>query len=147
MDSLPIHTPHLEALQRFCSEHTANPQCLFEVTWALIVHCYFETSAFLLEGRNNNDVKVDGDDRILVSFLPELAKESPIIGNLQRDRMHQPGKDAVLAHSSAKDFDRSLHRICSRLRILWGSCISQGDGEGPQDLEGEVSRYKDTSET
>lgn len=146
MPSLPIHTPHLEALRRFCSEHTVNTECLFELTWALIVHCYFDTNAFLFDNGKNDDLKDDGVDRILVSFLPELAKTSSVIENLQKNRIYQQGKEEVLAHSSAKGFDRSLHRIYSRLHILRRSCNPQGNGEVSRDIEGEVSRSKDVSE-
>jgi hypothetical protein len=127
-------------------EHTVHPTALFKLSWALIVHCYFDTSAFLYEERNE-DLKGNGDVRILVSFLPELARESSTIRTLQRNGMQRPEHDTVLAHSSAKQFDSSLYKISSRLQILERSGGPQESGENTIQADGEVSHFVDVPAT
>lgn len=146
MPSVIIPTPPLEALQRFCSELEVHPTALFKLSWALIIHCYFDTGVFLLD-EANEEPKGDDDVRILVSFLPELASKSLAIMTLQRDGTQQPEKDTVLLHSSARDFDSSLQKIWSRLRIVWNGHGLQDKGQKTVQGDKEVSRFMDTSET
>lgn len=147
MPSITIPTPPLEALQRFCSKHTVHPTALLKLGWALILQSYFDTGVFLLDEKNE-DPKGEQDVRILVSFLPELASKSPAIVTLQRDgTQQQPEQDTVLLYSSTKDFDSSLQKVWSRLRILWNGCGTQDDGEKTVQGDREVGRFMDTSET
>ena len=146
MSSVTIPTPSLEALQCFCSKHTVHLPALFKLSWALILHCYFDATVFLLDEKNDNP-KGDDDDRILVSFLPERASKSPAIMTLRRDSTQQPEQETVLLHSSAKDVDSSLLKIWSRLRILWNGCGVHDNGEGTTQGDREVIRFMDISET
>ena len=48
MSSVTIPTPSLEALQCFCSKHTVHLPALFKLSWALILHCYFDATIMTL---------------------------------------------------------------------------------------------------
>lgn len=111
-----ILTPPREDVQRFCSEHSAPPSALLELSWALVLHCYFDVCTFLLD-ETCEDVKGDDDAPVIVNFLPELADKTPAVVALQRNGKQQLQDNTVLHHCNANEFGSSSQKIWSRLQI------------------------------
>ena len=111
-----ILTPPREDVQRFCSEHSAPPSALLELSWALVLHCYFDVCTFLLD-ETCEDVNGNDDAPVIVNFLPELASKTPAVVALRRIGKQQSQNDTVLHCCSANEFDSSSQKIWSRLQI------------------------------
>ena len=121
-----IPTPPLEDLQCFCSERAVPPVALLELSWALVLHSYFDICTFLVK-QNREASKGNDDAGILVNFLPELASSTPAVEAIQWDDKLQSQKDTVLHRCCAKDFDSSSQKIWSRLQIYQNSYEPQRD--------------------
>ncbi|EED18482.1 nonribosomal peptide synthase, putative [Talaromyces stipitatus ATCC 10500] len=112
MLSVTVPTPSAGASEKFCTDHAVTPRTIFQLTWALIQNCYFDTSDFLYEEEDTH-----GNIQTLISFLPELIKKSPVIATLQRDGRQEPGEDTILLHSGVEGVDASLRKVWSRLKV------------------------------
>jgi hypothetical protein len=108
MFSVEVPSSSVAVLQQFCDRHAVSPSTIFQLTWALIQNCYFDTSDFLYEENG-----VDEDIQTLISFLPELTKESRVISTLQSDGSHE----TILLRSGLEGVDASLRKVWSRLKI------------------------------
>jgi hypothetical protein len=144
MFSLTVPTPPLETLRRFCAEHKIAPTAVFQLSWALVLHCYFDTCTFLLD--QEHELRDDSRDaRVLVNFVPELASKTMAVAALQLSDKQESEQNTVLHHSSAKNYDSTLQKLWSRLRVVDGTDDESSDEEDSEGGEPDVKGGRNVS--
>lgn len=123
MPSITIPLPDNEVVQRFCSQHTLHPVALFQLSWALVQHCYFDTDVFLLEQTDEHSQRASATQ--VVNFVSEFASKSVTLTTLKEIGPQQPQNNAALFLSSADDVDTSLLKIWSKLQYTSNGYVSE----------------------
>ena len=127
MLSLDVALIDSESLQSFCLKHEIVNTSLFKLSWALILHRFFESSIFLVRAENanirNGGVCYENCDALsttsVVEYRSELAKETVTYKALQRNHL-QPRDDAlssekILREGLREAFDGSTQKIWTAL--------------------------------
>ncbi len=127
MPSLDVTLIDPGALQSFCTKHETETTALFKVGWALILHSFFESSAFLVRAENVNALNggICYENQAVLSvvsvveYRSELSNETTTFDAIKSNLLQPPndalGPDNILKEGGREAFDSSTQKVWTAL--------------------------------
>ena len=129
MPSLNVDLIDVDQINLFCKEKKVQNTELFKLSWALILHCFFDSNAFQVRsvGANIQDGWVDLRDDIgkpttsVLEYNSEFSKATPVSSVLQSHFL-QPHDDlsdleGIVREVGKEEFDRSTQKVWTSLNF------------------------------
>lgn len=129
MPSQAVQTPSPDQLLQYCLEHSVKLESLFELSWAIVLFLYYDTTVFVVNGAVDQS-REDAAHPVLLNYVQDASKHSTVIDTLRSVSSEYRVEDSVLQYRDIEEGTSQLHKIWSQLVFVLS------DAKQPNDVKG-----------